>query len=145
MNLYFNEMTLQTGDGIQIYNITQSINEEVIKSRIKDGIVNIMSRHTTTALIINEYEPRLLEDLRLFFKEIAPPSRPYQHNDIHLRDCPPNEPKNAHSHILAMLLSSHETVPLVNGSLSLGRWQSVLLFELDGPRQRQVSVQIMGQ
>jgi len=108
-------------------------------------MVNIISRHTTTALAINEYEPRLLDDLRSFFKEIAPPDKPYKHNDIHLRDCPPDEPKNAHSHILAMLLSSNESIPLVNGRLLLGKWQSVLLFELDGPRQRQVGVQIIGE
>ncbi|OQY49660.1 MAG: YjbQ family protein [Candidatus Parabeggiatoa sp. nov. 2] len=144
MNIYFNEITLQTGEGIQIYNLMESLTEEVTKSGIKEGMVNIISRHTTTALAVNEYEPRLLDDLRLFFKEIASPERPYKHNDIHLRDCPSDEPKNAHSHILAMLLSSHESVPLVNGCLSLGTWQSVLLFELDGPRQRKVAVQIIG-
>jgi secondary thiamine-phosphate synthase enzyme len=122
----------------------ESLNEEITKSGIKEGMVNIISRHTTTALAINEYEPRLLDDLRSFFNEIAPPDKPYKHNDLHLRDCPPDEPKNAHSHILAMLLSSNESVPLVNGRLLLGTWQSVLLFELDGPRQRQVGVQIIG-
>jgi secondary thiamine-phosphate synthase enzyme len=144
MNIYFNEMTLQTGEGIQIHNLMESLNEEITKSGIKEGMVNIISRHTTTALAINEYEPRLLDDLRSFFNEIAPPDKPYKHNDLHLRDCPPDEPKNAHSHILAMLLSSNESVPLVNGRLLLGKWQSVLLFELDGPRQRQVGVQIIG-
>jgi secondary thiamine-phosphate synthase enzyme len=144
MNIYFNEMTLQTGEGIQIHNLMESLNEEITKSGIKEGMVNIISRHTTTALAINEYEPRLLDDLRSFFNEIAPPDKPYKHNDLHLRDCPPDEPKNAHSHILAMLLSSNESVPLVNGRLLLGTWQSVLLFELDGPRQRQVGVQIIG-
>jgi secondary thiamine-phosphate synthase enzyme len=137
-------MTLQTGEGIQIHNLMESLNEEITKSGIKEGMVNIISRHTTTALAINEYEPRLLDDLRSFFNEIAPPDKPYKHNDLHLRDCPPDEPKNAHSHILAMLLSSNESVPLVNGRLLLGKWQSVLLFELDGPRQRQVGVQIIG-
>jgi secondary thiamine-phosphate synthase enzyme len=122
----------------------ESLNEEITKSGIKEGMVNIISRHTTTALAINEYEPRLLDDLRSFFNEIAPPDKPYKHNVLHLRDCPPDEPKNAHSHILAMLLSSNESVPLVNGRLLLGTWQSVLLFELDGPRQRQVGVQIIG-
>ena len=145
MNIYFNEMILQTGEGIQIYNLMDSLNEEITKSGLKEGIVNIISRHTTTALTINEYEPRLLDDLRSFLSEIAPPDRPYKHNDIHLRECHSDDPKNAHSHILAMLLSNNESIPLVNGRFSLGTWQSVLLFELDGPRQRKVGVQIIGQ
>ena len=144
MNIYFNEMTLQTSEDIQIYNLTSSLNEEIAKSG-KDGIVNITSRHTTTALAINEYEPRLLEDLQSFFTEIAPFNRYYKHNDIHLRDCTSDEPENAHSHILAILLNSHESIPLVNGDLLLGEWQSVLFFELDGPRERKIAVQIMGQ
>ena len=138
-------MILQTGEGIQIYNLMDSLNEEITKSGLKEGIVNIISRHTTTALTINEYEPRLLDDLRSFLSEIAPPDRPYKHNDIHLRECHSDDPKNAHSHILAMLLSNNESIPLVNGRFSLGTWQSVLLFELDGPRQRKVGVQIIGQ
>jgi secondary thiamine-phosphate synthase enzyme len=145
MNIYFNEITLQTGENIQIYNLTPSINDEIAKSGIKDGIVNVTSRHTTTALAVNEYEPRLLKDLQSFFTEIAPPNRYYKHNDIHLRDCAPDEPENAHSHILAILLSSNESIPLVNGNLLLGQWQSVLFFELDGPKSRKIAVQIIGQ
>jgi len=136
---------LQTGEGIQIYNLMESLNEEITKSGIKEGMVNIISHHTTTALAINENESRLLDDFRSFFQEIAPPDRPYKHNDIHLRDCRSDEPKNAHSHILAILLSSNESIPLMNGRLLLAKWQSVLLFELDGPRQRKVGVQIIGQ
>ena len=145
MKIYFNEITLQTDKGIQIYNLTQSLNEEIASSKIHNGIVNISSRHTTTALAINEDEPRLRTDLQAFFSEIAPQNRPYKHNDIHLRNCDPDEPQNAHSHILAILLNSHESIPLVNGQLLLGQWQSVLLFELDGPRKRHIGVQILGE
>ena len=144
MNIYFNEIILQTGEGIQIYNLTESLNQEITKSGIKEGLVNMTSRHTTTALAVNEYEQRLLDDLRSFFKALVPDDKPYRHNDIHLRDCASDEPENAHSHILAMLLSSNESIPLVNGCLLLGTWQSVLLFELDGPKQRKVGVQIIG-
>jgi len=66
------------------------------------------------------------------------------HNDIHLRDCPPHEPENAHSHLIAMLLGSSEVIPILDGELDLGRWQSVMLVELDGPRQRTVSVRLFG-
>jgi secondary thiamine-phosphate synthase enzyme len=144
MNIYFNEITLQTDKGIQIYNLTESLNEEIVKSGMTEGIVNVIARHTTTALAINEAEPRLLEDLHTFFAELAPPDRYYKHNDIHLRTSTSDEPENAHSHILAMLLSSNESIPLVAGKLLLGQWQSVLFFELDGPRQRKIGVQMIG-
>jgi len=145
MKIYFNEIVVQTGEGIQVSNLTESLTQEIRASKIHNGVVNVSSRHTTTALAINEDEPRLRTDLQAFFAQLAPPNLPYQHNDIHLRDCDPNEPKNAHSHILAILLNSHESIPLVNGELLLGQWQSVLLFELDGPRERRIGVQILGE
>jgi secondary thiamine-phosphate synthase enzyme len=67
------------------------------------------------------------------------------HNDLHLRDVPPDEPMNAHSHLMAMMLSTSEVIPIVHGQLALGTWQSVLFFELDGPRKRSVFVQISGE
>ena len=105
----------------------------------------VSSRHTTTALAINEYEHRLLEDVRACFSDLVPADRHYLHNDIHLRDCPPDEPENAHSHIIAMLLSSSEVIPVVEGTLQLGQWQSIILFELDGPRERTVTMQVIGE
>lgn len=67
------------------------------------------------------------------------------HNDIALRDCPPDEPENAHSHLTAMLLGSSEVIPLADTELVLGQYQSVMLYELDGPRRRKVSVQVYGE
>jgi len=69
----------------------------------------------------------------------------YLHNDIGLRDCLPDEPENAHSHLLAMLVGSSEVIPIVNGDPDLGRWQSVMLVELDGPRERTVSLRLFGE
>ncbi len=70
---------------------------------------------------------------------------PCLHNDLHLRDVPPDEPINAHSHLMAMMLSTSEVIPIVDGKLALGTWQSLLFFELDGPRKRTVFVQISGE
>lgn len=109
------------------------------------GFVTVTSRHTTTAITINENEPRLIEDLRRFLGELAPAGRGYLHDDIHLRDCPPDEPRNAHAHLLAMLLGSSEVLPVVEGKLDLGTWQSVLLIDLDGPRARNISIQVCGE
>ncbi|YAF93943.1 MAG: secondary thiamine-phosphate synthase enzyme YjbQ [Nodularia sp. CChRGM 3473] len=134
-----------TEPGINIYNITAQIQELLSSTLIKNGQVLIFSRHTTTALAINENEVRLLEDIKVFLRKLAPESDRYLHNDLHLRDVPADEPINAHSHLMAMMLTTSEVVPIVDGKLALGTWQSVLFFELDGPRKRTVFLQISGE
>ncbi|HEY9633303.1 MAG TPA: secondary thiamine-phosphate synthase enzyme YjbQ [Coleofasciculaceae cyanobacterium] len=136
---------VETGQGICIYNITPQIVKLIKVSSIKNGQVLLFSRHTTTALAINENEERLLKDVKAYLKKLAPEGDKYLHNDLHLRDVPEDEPMNAHSHLMAMMLSTSEVIPIVNGQLALGTWQSVLFFELDGPRKRTVFVQISGE
>ncbi|MCG5060361.1 MAG: secondary thiamine-phosphate synthase enzyme YjbQ [Limnoraphis sp. WC205] len=138
-------ISVETQAGISIYNITPEIVSRLESSGISNGQVLIFSRHTTTALVINEDEERLLEDIKVHLKTLAPPDAKYLHNDLHLRDVPPDEPINAHSHLMAMMLSTSEVIPVVEGKLGLGTWQSVLFLELDGPRTRSVSLQIMGE
>lgn len=138
-------ISLKTQSGIGIYNITPEIVTHLEASQILNGQVLIFSRHTTTALVINEDEERLLEDIKVHLEKLAPPGAKYLHNDLHLRDVPPDEPINAHSHLMAMMLSTSEVVPVIEGNLSLGTWQSILFLELDGPRTRHVSIQIMGE
>lgn len=90
-----------------------------------------------------------------FRRKLAPPDDFYLHNDLHLRESPSNwpggreawieqEPINAHSHLLSMMLGNSESIPIVKGKLALGQWQSVLLVDLDGPRNRTVGIQVMG-
>jgi secondary thiamine-phosphate synthase enzyme len=136
---------VETQPGIGIYNITPQLLKLLEETAIKAGQVLIFSRHTTTALAINENEERLLEDIKVHLEKLAPASGKYLHNDLHLRDVPPDEPINAHSHLMAMMLSSSEVIPVVDGKLALGTWQSVLFFELDGARKRTVCVQISGE
>ncbi|MCA1991623.1 MAG: secondary thiamine-phosphate synthase enzyme YjbQ [Coleofasciculus sp. S288] len=136
---------VETDKGISIYNLTPQIVEILKATSIKNGQVLVFSRHTTTALAINEYEERLLEDIKVHLRTLAPESGNYLHNDLHLRDVPPDEPMNAHSHLMAMMLSNSEIIPIVEGQLALGTWQSVLFFDLDGPRKRTVFVQISGE
>ena len=136
---------LETDQGIGIYNITPQIEEILGTTGIKNGQVIVFSRHTTTALAINEYEKRLIEDTKIYLRKLAPESERYLHNDLHLRDVPPDEPMNAHSHLMAMMLSTSEIIPVVEAKLALGTWQSVLFFDLDRPRKRSVLLQISGE
>jgi secondary thiamine-phosphate synthase enzyme len=144
MRIHHSSLQIETGPGAQLVDITPQIRAFLAESDIRDGVAIVTSRHTTTAITINEHESRLLEDARRFFAKLAPVADKYYHNDIELRDCPPDEPRNAHAHLLAMLLGSSEAIPVVAGDLDLGRWQSVMLVELDGPRSRTVGLQIQG-
>jgi secondary thiamine-phosphate synthase enzyme len=136
---------IETEDGICIYNITPQVLNLLQATSIKNGQVIVFSQHTTTALVINENEVRLLADIKVYLEKLVPASDQYLHNDLHLRDVPPDEPINAHSHLMAMMLSTSEVIPVVEGKLALGTWQSVLFVELDGARRRKVFVQISGQ
>ena len=141
---HFN-LHVTTGHDIALHNLTPDVESCLVDSGIRNGFVTVTSRHTTTALTINEHEERLLEDVKTFLTQLIPPRGKYLHNDIHLRDCPPDEPENAHSHLAAMLLGSSEVVPIGEGRLVLGQYQSIMLVELDGSRQRNVAVQICGE
>jgi secondary thiamine-phosphate synthase enzyme len=135
---------LETGEGISLHDLMPELKTTIARSAIQNGFVTITSQHTTTAITINENEARLLEDVKTFLTKLVPPTDSYRHNDIALRDCPPDEPENAHSHLAGMLLGSSEVIALAGGEPVLGQYQSVMLVELDGPRQRNVSVQVCG-
>jgi secondary thiamine-phosphate synthase enzyme len=136
---------METGKGIALHDLMPSIKDAIANSGIKNGFVTVTSQHTTTAIAINENEERLVEDVKRFLNRLIPPNDRYLHNDIALRDCPPDEPENAHSHLAAMLLGSSEVIALVEGQLQLGQYQAVMLYELDGPRKRKVNVQVYGE
>ena len=146
MPIFNKILEVKTSQGINIHNITPQIEAVIASTPIQDGQVLVFSRHTTTALAINENEERLLEDIKVYLRKLAPESEKYLHNDLHLREnIPPDEPMNAHSHLMAMTLSTSEVIPIVDGSLALGTYQSILFFELDGPRARTVFCQISGE
>eukprot|EP01038_Epipyxis_sp_PR26KG_P006654 gene6654-9135_t len=141
--------------GICLVDITPQIRETIKKSGVVNGMVNVLSLHTTTAITINEMESRLVDDTRQFLLKLAPPDYPYLHNDLHVRKGPPGwpggddawraqEPINAHSHLLTMILGSSETLPINDSKLVIGTWQSVIMVEMDGPRKRKIAIQING-
>ncbi len=137
---------IETHPGINIHNITPQIEALVASTPITNGQVLVFSRHTTTALAINENEERLLEDIKVFLQKLAPESDRYLHNDLHLRpNIPSDEPINAHSHLMAMMLNNSEIIPIIDGKLGLGTYQSILFFELDGSRKRTVLCQVSGE
>ena len=137
---------LETADCLQFIDITDRVVELVDDCRIQNGIVNVQTRHTTTAIIINENEPLLLEDMRHTLERLAPRELEYGHNDFTIRtaNMQPDETENGHSHCKAMFLRTSETLNLSGGILQLGTWQRIFLIELDGARSRNVSVVVIG-
>jgi isopentenyl-diphosphate delta-isomerase len=133
-----------TGDRGEFVDITDDVAAMVERSGVRNGLVHVCSYHTTAAIRINENEPLLVGDFRRMLDRLIPPGS-YDHDDLARRhDVPPDEPRNGHSHCQHLLLSSSESVPVRDRTLLLGPWQRILLIELDSPRQRQVTVQVVG-
>ncbi len=133
---------IATVEPIEFIDLTDPINEHLRRANIRDGSVTVFSRHTTAAIKINEAEELLLEDFKHFLRGLCPSERPYNHNDMDRRKPPIaiDERANAHSHLMHLLLSTSETIPVVDARLALGTWQRVFMVELDGPRPREVLV-----
>ncbi len=140
-------LAFATTEPIQFVDITDDVAAAVRSTGVRDGIVTIVSRHTTMAVRIQEAEPLLLEDLLGFLRRLAPSNVHYQHNDFRIRThhMHDDESPNGHSHCLQFLLGTSETVPVMDGELLLGQWQRIFLVELDGPRtKREVLIQTVG-
>lgn len=126
--------------------ITDDVRRIVDESGLRFGQVTIFSNHTTAAIRLQENEPLLIEDLKDLLRRLAPEEGYYRHNDFDIRtvNMHSDERKNGHSHCQQLLLSTSETVLLVDGDLQLGEFQSIFLVELDGARERRVTVSIIG-
>ncbi len=136
---------LRTSECMQFLDITDEVEEIVARAGISHGWVNVQTKHTTTAVIVNENEPLLHQDLKRLLERLAPRSGEYEHNDFSRRvDIPPDEPANGHSHCKALFLPMSVCVNIADGMLQLGRWQRIFLVELDDSRERSVSVMVMG-
>jgi len=143
------EIEVETKEKYEFTDLTSLVRDIVEKSKIKFGWVNITSKHTTTAILLNEKENFLLDD----FKEVARqlvPVKYFFHDKIERRrkecpELPQNECKNGHAHCLSILLTNSQTIHIISGELNLGDWQRVLFWELDEPKKkRTISFTVMG-
>ncbi len=144
---YTTQLELNTGAEIPNFNdITDAIRKVVAEAGITFGTVCIYSRHTTASIRVNEHEPLLLEDMAERLRKMFPADEYYRHNDLSIRthNLIPDEAPNGHSHCQHLMLSTSETIPIVNGQMALGRWQSIFLVELDRPLKRNVMVVCSG-
>jgi len=129
-------LEIRTQQRLEIQDITTELEGILSRSGVKDGLLNVFSRHSTSGVVINENESGLVEDFKLSLEKIIPQGAGYQHDHID---------NNADSHIRGFLLGGSQTVPVENGRMMLGTWQSVFFVELDGPRHRKLTVTIIGE
>lgn len=141
IQMYLETLCYETRERLELINITKDLNEVVRKHGLKAGFLLVQSLHTTTAIFINEFQQALLDDIKGFLERIVGRFEYWRHNDPKLSEC---NRKNADSHLRAMLLGHTLHVPVQNGQIALGGWQSVILAELDGPRERAIHVQVLG-
>jgi len=126
----------------QVVDITKQIRDIMLSADVKEGILLVNSLHTTCALFVNEFQGALVEDLKTMLDRLVPDDGAgYKHDDPRYSDC---ERGNASSHLRAALLGRSVALGISGGELSLGRFQSILFAELDGPRSRNIDIQIMG-
>lgn len=138
-------LTLRTADEVEFIDLTDAVLDLVVRHRLVSGFVSVQTRHTTTAIVLNEAEPLLLDDFRRTLERVAPGLWGYAHDDFRRRrDIVPDERANGHAHCRALLLPSSATLNVADGELCLGRWQRVLFVELDGGQAREVSVTLVG-
>ena len=131
----------------EFIDITDRVEDFLRDSDVRNGFALVYSRHTTAAITIQENEPLLINDMATLLERFAPRNARYGHNDFSIRtvhmeedECP-----NGHSHCQHLMLGSSETIPVIDGQLTLGQYQRIFMVELDDQKtQRDLIVQIMG-
>ncbi len=122
------EIRFKTSLREEMVDLTARVQEAVRKSGAKDGLVHLISPHTTGALTINEkVDPHLKDDILTWFHEMVPEGTKYGHTG-----------GNAWAHIKASIVGADLTVAVAGGKLVLGKWQGIMFCEFDGPRSRKV-------
>ena len=137
-----NTVLVDSREKQQLVNLTGSLKEAVRAAGIQNGFVGMYSQHTTASVFVTESQAALLDDVVEFFGEVVKEGRPYKHNSPEFSDC---DRKNATAHLRALLLGQSVVVPVVDGKPVLGQFQSVMFAEFDGPRQRAIHVQVLGE
>jgi secondary thiamine-phosphate synthase enzyme len=127
-------LTFSTKGEIEFVDLSDKVRGVVAKSGVKNGLTNVFAPHATGIIILTELESGLLEDLKSLLEQIASSRGRFHH------------PSNAYAHLRSILLPPEKTLPIVDGHLALGTWQSLVFIETDvHPRQRKVIVQILGE
>ncbi|MGZ4110254.1 MAG: secondary thiamine-phosphate synthase enzyme YjbQ [Actinomycetota bacterium] len=129
--------------------LTEELQRAIKDSGVTDGAAVAFCAHTTCALLINEWEDGALDDFRHRIEHLVPEDIYYAHDDLDRRTqnlAESHERRNGHSHVQSMLLSAtSHSIPVAAGEPMFGRWQRLILFEMDEPKERQVVFHVFGE
>ena len=129
---------LSTSGDADCIDITPDVAKAVSESGLRDGVAHLFVTGSTAGITTIEFEPGCVSDMGALFERIAPRDAEYKHHERW-------GDHNGHSHMRASLLGPHLAVPFVNGKLTLGTWQQVILVDFDDrPRDRTIVVQAIG-
>lgn len=125
---------VKTSQQTQMIDITAKVREAVRESGAQNGLVHVFSMHTTAAITINENaDPAVEADILKTINKVIPWDDHFKHME-----------GNSAAHIKVSLFGPSEIIPLKNGSLVLGTWQGIYFCEFDGPRNRKVNIETIG-
>jgi secondary thiamine-phosphate synthase enzyme len=141
MNTFGHVLQCTTRDKFEFVNLTETVEDLIAKSGIRDGMAYLQSLHSTAAIFVNEWQDALLADFRTLLEQAVSADASWRHNDPRFSDC---DRGNAASHLRALLLGTGAVLAVRGGRLVRGQWQSIILAELDGPRTRSISLQVLG-
>jgi len=136
MRVYNQSFEIKSSRRREIIDITDRVEEVVNKSKVKNGLCLMFLPHATAALILEEDEPRLLEDVEESIEKLFPAKAGYRHDEID---------DNADAHLASGFIGQSRVYPVAEGRVVRGTWQRALLIELDGPRRREVFVTVIGE
>jgi secondary thiamine-phosphate synthase enzyme len=146
----FENHNFSTTECGQFLDVTQDVRDLVERSDVSNGMALVYSPHTTCAIVINERERGFIGDFNQLIDSLVPLDAAYRHDDLEARtenlDDDPHDVPNGHAHCRQALIgSTSQAIPIVDGELLLGRWQRVFFLELDRARDRRVLIQVMGE
>jgi secondary thiamine-phosphate synthase enzyme len=126
--------SFSTRGAVEFVDLTGLVREVVAESGVKDGLVHVFAPHATGVLILTEDEAGLLDDIRKFFERVVPKGGGYEH------------PSNAFAHLRSIVFPPDRTLPVVDGRVVFGTWQSLMFVETDvSARRRTVIFQVIGE
>lgn len=140
-------LRFETRAASEFIDLTDEVRESIKRSGVRHGQVTVMSPHTTTSVVINESETGFLNDFRRLLTSMVPMDGYYEHDDhaVRTENLQEDEFINGHAHCRQLLVGNTSVnVPIVDGELTLGRWQRVLFVELDQARERRTILHVQG-
>lgn len=142
MRCFNTSSVLSTKSPTEVVDITTLIRGALRQASIAEGVALVNTMHTTCAVFVNEYQSALIDDIVGLAERLVPERGGFRHDDPRYSDC---ERGNAHAHLRTALLGRNVAVAVHNGELQLGRFQSIIFAEFDGPRTREIAVQMLGE